>query len=354
MSGSDTTKRTPMEVVAYTPAVTELGYTFGGRTPVATVRPGQVLRVWTEDCFAGLVRTGEDVPSRVCTLPFVNPVSGPFEVLGAEPGDTLAVHVASVMPARTWAVSATFPHFGALTSSHETATLQPPLEERVWLYDIDGPAGVVRYHATRSDHVVELPLAPMVGTVGVAPAAGQVISTIVPGPHGGNLDTPEVRAGATLYLGVNAPGAMLALGDGHARQGEGEACGVAVECAAVTTLVVDLIKGVPTVWPRMETGTHLMSVGVARPLEDAYRIAHTDLVAWIAGQAGLDLLDAYQLVSQAGTCRVGNVCDPAYTVVARVAKRHLPRTTTAVEAADGGLGLHERLAAVAHGLRIHN
>jgi amidase len=102
-------------------------------------------------------------------------------------------------------VSATFRHFGALTSTHPTATSQPPLEERVWLYDVDTANGVVRYHARRCDHTVELPLEPMHGTIGVAPAAYEVRSTIVPEAHGGNLDTPEVRAGVTAYFGVTCP-----------------------------------------------------------------------------------------------------------------------------------------------------
>jgi acetamidase/formamidase len=332
--------------LVYTPAAGELGYTFGGRPPVATLACGQVLRVATEDCFGGLVRGGDDLPSRVCTLPYVNPVSGPFFIEGAEPGDTLAVHIASIVPARDWAVSATFPHFGALTSSHETATLQPPLQERVWRYTVDTAAGVVRYHATRSQHTVELPLDPMLGTIGVAPDGGRAISTITSGAHGGNLDTPQIRAGATVYLPVFVHGAMLAVGDGHARQGDGEACGVAVECATTSTLVVDLIKNATIGWPRIETDTHLMSVGAGRPLEDAYRIAHTDLTGWIAALTGLDLLDAYQLLSQAGTARIGNVCDPAYTVVARISKRHLPHPAAAYSGPADPEGAHARLRGI--------
>src|SRR5262249_32111181 len=200
-------------------------------------------------------------------------------------------------------------------STHTTATLQPPLEERVWRYDIDVPAGVVRYRARNSDHALELPLDPMHGTVGVAPASFEVRSTLVPDAHGGNMDTPELRTGTTLYLGVNVPGALFALGDGHARQGEGEVCGVAVECAMQTTIVVDLIKGVSTPWPRIESDSHIMSTGSARPLEDAYRVSQHDLVTWTAELTGLDTLDSYQLVSQAGLAPMGNVCDPNYTVL---------------------------------------
>jgi acetamidase/formamidase len=137
------------------------------------------------------------------------------------------------------------------------------------------------------------------------------------------MDTPELRAGTTLYLGVNVPGALFALGDGHARQGEGEVCGVAVECAMQTTLLVDLIKGVSTPWPRIESDRHIMSTGSARPLEDAYRVSQHDLVTWAAELTGLDTLDAYQLVSQAGLAPMGNVCDPNYTVLAKLDKRYL-------------------------------
>jgi acetamidase/formamidase len=224
-------------------------------------------------------------------------------------------------------VSSTFPHFGALTSTSHTATLQPPLEERVWRYEVDRDRRTVRFRATRSDFAVDLPMDPMHGTVGVAPAAFEARMTITTDAHGGNMDTPELRAGVTAYFGVNVEGALFALGDGHCRQGHGEVSGVAVESAMHTTVVVDLIKGIGTPWPRLESDEHLMSTGSARPLEDAYRISQHDLVTWVASLAELDLLDAYQLVSQAGEAPVGNVCDTNYTMVAKVAKRYLGRAT---------------------------
>jgi len=324
----------------YMPTAKDLSYTFGGRMPLAHLRSGDVLSTYTEDCFGGAVRTVDDLPSKVCTFPYLNPVTGPFFVEDAEPGDTLAVHFLSIVPARTVGVSSTFPHFGALTSTSHTATLQPPLEERVWLYDIDVEAGVVRYRARNSDYTVDLPLEPMHGTVGVAPAGFEARSSITCDTYGGNMDTPELRAGTTLYLGVNVHGAMLGLGDGHARQGEGEASGVAVEVAMHTAVAVEVIKGVPTPWPRIETDDTIMSVGCARPLEDAFRISHHDLVGWTAELTGLDTLDAYQLVAQAGTAPVGNVCDPNYTMLAALPKRVLRGG-----AAYGGA--HERLRAIA-------
>jgi amidase len=330
-----------LEFVRYRPEPAEYAWTFGGRPPVLTVEPGTVLELFTEDCFGGQVRGIDDLPSQVCEFPYLNPVTGPIAVRGAEPGDTLALHFVAIEPARDWAVSSTFPHFGALTSTHQTVTLQPPLEERVWLYEVDSAAGTVTYHARSSSEVViELPLDPMHGTVGVAPAGFEARQTITPDAHGGNMDSPEVRAGATVYFGVNHPGALFGIGDGHCRQGQGEVCGTGVEAAMVTTVVVDVVKGVGTAWPRFETDTAIMSTGSTRPLEDAYRISQHDLVTWVAAELVVDELDAYQLVSQAGEAPVANVCDPNYTFVARLDKRYLPPLRTYGN-------VHDRLRATA-------
>ncbi|WP_283134824.1 acetamidase/formamidase family protein [Rhizohabitans arisaemae] len=331
---------TDLHVISYRPEPAELSYTFGGRPAVGKIQPGSIVELYTEDCFGGKVRSVHDLPSQVCEFPYLNPVTGPFHVEGAMPGDTLALHFISIEPARDWAVSTTFPHFGALTSTHTTATLQPPLDEVVWLYDVDRERRVVRYHARRGDFSVEMPLDPMHGTVGVAPSAGEARMTITPDAHGGNMDTPELRAGVTVYLGVNVEGALFAIGDGHCRQGHGEVCGTAVETAMNTVVAVDLIKGVQTPWPRMEDDDHLMSTGSARPLEDAYRVSQHDLVTWVSSLVGMDELDTYQLISQAGTAPVGNVCDTNYTMVAKVHKAFIGRHTSYE-------GMHAKLRALA-------
>ena len=329
-----------LEVVSYSPRPEEYAWTFGGAAPVRRVQPGTVLELWTEDCFAGRVRSKDDLVSVVCEFPFLNPQTGPFFIEGAEPGDTLAVHFVSIEPSRDWAASTTVPLFGALTSTHLTATLQAPLPELVWMWQLDRVARTARFTALDSEFSVDLPLDPMHGTVGVAPANLEVRSALVPDAHGGNLDTPEMRAGTTCFLGVNVPGALFSLGDGHARQGEGETCGVAVECAMDTVVVVDLVKGQATPWPRLESDTHVMTAGSARPLEDAFRIAQADLVAWIAADHGLSLMDAYQLVSQGVESPLANVCDTNYTSVAKMRKDWLPSR-------QGPLaGVHDRLRQV--------
>jgi acetamidase/formamidase len=313
-----------LEVVTFRPEPEQYVWTFGGAAPAARIRPPAVLEVFTEDCFAGQVRSESDLVTQVCRFPFVNPQTGPFYIEGAEPGDTVAVHFLYIEPARDWGVSTTVPLFGALTATHATALLHEPLPEVVWIWQLDREARTCRFSARRGEFTAELPLDPMHGTVGVAPAALEVRSALVPDAFGGNMDTPEMRAGATCYLGVNVEGALLSLGDGHARQGEGEACGVAVETAMNTVLVVDLIKGVPCPWPRLETDEHLITTGSARPLEDAFRIATTELIRWLAAEFGLDLMDSYQLVSQGVQAPLANVVDTNYTSVAKLAKRFLP------------------------------
>ena len=313
-----------------------LAYTFGGVAPLVSVRPGTVISTWTMDCFAGRVRSTSDLVSQVCDPRYLNPQTGPFYVEGAEPGDTLAVHFLDIVPRGGRGVSTTVPLFGSLTATAFTAMLHDPLPERTWVYDIDNAAGVVRYDALDSVFTVDLPLDPMHGTVGVAPPLGEVRSSLTPGSWGGNLDTPEMRVGTTCYLGVNVEGALFSLGDGHARQGEGETCGVAVECAMDTVLVLDLIKGSPTPWPRLEDDVYLMTTGSARPLEDAFRIAHSEMTRWVQDLTGLSAMDAYQLVSQTALTPIANVVDPNYTVVAKVAKSYLPGVRAMV-------GMHDRL-----------
>jgi acetamidase/formamidase len=317
-----------LPVLSVTPAAGEYAWTFGGVPPVARIQPGTVVEVYTEDAFAGRVKSANDLVSEVCQFPFLNPQTGPFHVEGAEPGDTVAVHFVSIEPARDWAVSTTVPLFGALTSTHLTATLQPPLPEVVWMWQLDRARRTCLFSARDSDVQVELPMDPMHGTVGVAPANLEVRSALVPDAYGGNMDSPEVRAGVTCYLGVNVDGAQLSLGDGHARQGEGETCGVAVECAMNSVIIVELIKGLATPWPRFESDTHIMSAGSARPLEDAFRIAQVDLVQWVARDHGLSELDAYQLVTQAVESPLANVCDTNYTSVAKIRKEWLPGAST--------------------------
>ena len=313
-----------MDVVEFTPTPDQYAFTFGGAPPVLRVRPGTALRLWTQDAFNGALRSIDDRSAEKVDLRTINPQTGPFYVEGAEPGDTLVLHLVDLHPANDWGVSATIPFFGGLTATDRTVTLQDPLPDVTWIYPLDRERGTVGYRARFGDLTLELPLAPMLGTVGVAPAGGEVRSALVPERFGGNLDAPQMRAGSTVYLGVNVEGALFSIGDGHYRQGEGEACGTAVEGAMTTTLIVDLIKGGAPAWPRLEDDEHWMAVGSSRPMEDSWRIAQAELVGWFTGLYRLHLLDAYQLLSQITRAPIANVVDANYSVVVQAPKALLP------------------------------
>jgi acetamidase/formamidase len=313
-----------LDVVEFSPTREQYAWTFGGVEPIRRVAPGTLMKLWTEDAFSGRLQSTSDRPSDKLDMREVNPQTGPFYVEGAEPGDTLALHFVDLEPARDWAASATIPFFGGLTGTDRTATLHGPLPELTWIYQLDRNRRVVVFEALRSDLRLELPVEPMLGTVGVAPAGREVRTSLVPDMFGGNMDTPEMRAGATCYLGVNVEGALFSVGDGHYRQGEGEACGTAVEGAMNVTLIVELIKGHAPVWPRIEQDDHYVVVASSRPLEDAWRASQVGMIEWLGELYGLDRLDAYQLLTQISEAPLANVVDANYSAVTKVAKRLLP------------------------------
>lgn len=310
--------------VIYIPKPEELVYTFGGHPAKMHLKPGTTLVTWTEDCYDGAVKTPNDIPSKVIPPGHDNPQTGPFYLDGAEPGDALAVHIIKLEPSRDYAISSSFPGFGALTATSYTALLHEPLEERVWFYKVDKAKNTVRYEAHKTKHAVDLPMRPFLGCIGVAPAGGEVRTTIVPEAFGGNMDTWQACAGATVYLPVNVPGALFSIGDGHLVEGSGEIIGTAVESALNVTLKIELIKKAQLSWPRIEDDNYIMSAGSYRPLEDAARIAYNDVVRWIAANYKMDLQDAYQLVSQTAETDLTQMVDPNYTVVVKVPKKYLP------------------------------
>lgn len=312
-------------VLRYIPKHSELKYTFGGVAATHRIKPGTRIVSWSEDCYDGAVTRPGQLPTKVVPPGHENPQTGPFWIEGAEPGDTLAVRIERLAPARDHGISSFFPGFGALNGTDRTAILGDDLPETVWFYEVDRAKGVVRTRSGDGRRSWEVPLSPFLGCLGVAPASAEVRSTIVPGAFGGNMDSPELRAGATVYLGVNVPGALLSFGDGHYAQGEGEIIGTAVEGAMDVELTVDLIKGRRTPWPRIETADWMMTVGAARPLEDAARIAFKEMVRWIQETSGLGEMDAYQFVSQNARAPITEIVDPDYTVVVKIEKKRLPK-----------------------------
>ena len=311
-------------VLRYIPKHEELTYTFGGVAPVRHIAPGTRIVTWTEDCYDGAVTRPDQLPSKVAPIGHDNPETGPFYVEGAEPGDTLAIHIEKLEPARSYGISSSFPGFGALNGTDRTAMLQADLPETVWFYDVDRARGVARTKSTDGKRTWEVPLAPFLGCLGVAPANGAARSTIVPDSFGGNMDCPEVRAGNTIYLGVRVAGGLVSFGDGHFAMGEGEIIGTAIEGAMNVELTVDLVKHRETPWPRIENAEWMMSLGAARPLEDAARVAFKDRVQGVMEKTGLSLMDAYEFVSQTARAPVVEMVDPLYTVLVKVPKDRLP------------------------------
>ncbi len=308
----------------YIPKHEELKYTFGGVPPTHHIAPGTRIVSWTEDCYDGAVTRPDQMPSKVQPPGHDNPQTGPFYVDGAEPGDTLAIRIVKLEPARSYGISSLFPGFGALNGTDRTAVLQPDLPERVWFYEVDKAKNVARTRSSDGKHAWEVPIAPFLGCLGVSPAYGEARSTIVPDNFGGNMDCPEVKAGNTVYLGVRVPGGLLSFGDGHYAMGDGEIIGTAIEGAMNVELTVDLIKKKETPWPRIENEQWMMSLGAARPLEDAARIAFKDMVQWVVEKTGMDVLDAYQFVSQNARAPLVEMVDPLYTVLVKVPKDRLP------------------------------
>lgn len=310
--------------VTYIPKPGDYKYTFGQHKPVMRVKPGWVVETMTEDCYDGRVKSPQDIPTQVIPPDHDNPQTGPFYIEGAEPGDTLAVHILKIEPSRDYGISSYFPYFGALSVTDYTALLHPPLPEKVWWYEINHKNNTVRFKALSGNFTCEIPMRPFLGCLGVAPAHNEARWTVVPEAFGGNLDFPEVKEGATVYLPVNVKGALLFMGDGHLVQGDGEIIGTAVEAAMKVTFVTDIIKSWRINWPRVENDDYIMSVGSYRPLEDAFRIAHKDMVTWLVNDFGLEMMDAYQLLSQVGVAKIAQVVDPNYTVAACFPKKYLP------------------------------
>ncbi|MEJ1964707.1 MAG: acetamidase/formamidase family protein [Gammaproteobacteria bacterium] len=311
-------------VLRWVPKHEELCYTFGGVSARKHIKSGTRIVTWTEDCFDGNVKTAADLLSKVLVPGHDNPQTGPFYVEGAEHGDTLAIRILKLEPARSYAVSAFSPGFGAMVGNDRTAMLGTELPEATWRYDVDAKRNVARTTSGDGKHFWEVPLAPFLGCLGVAPAEGEVRSTTVPGPFGGNMDCPEVRVGNTVYLGVNMPGALLSFGDAHYAMGDGEIIGGAIEGAMNVEVIVDLLKGVSTPVPRIENEHEIMFVGSGRPLEDAARVAFKAMIGWVRQTSGLSEVDAYQFVSQNAQAPIIQLVDPEYTVMVKIARSRLP------------------------------
>jgi amidase len=311
------------DVVHFKGAIDNVRYVFGVAPPVARLRPGNTLDTNSLDCFGNGIQKPGDTTAMAKGD---NPLTGPFFIEGAEPGDTLVVRILDLQVDGNQGVGAFSPGFGAINSTHYTPVLEKePLAEKIWFYPIDHADNTATFQALDSNFKVKIPMHPFLGCIGVAPANGEARSSIVPAEFGGNMDAPEVSVGNTLYLPVNVSGALFYFGDGHAAMGDGEVAGSAIEVPMRARLQFDVVKGKRTGWPRLENEKEIMTTGIYRPVDDAVRIAFTELVAWIHADYGLSELDAYELLSKVGKIHLTEMVDPNYVVVASVEKKYLPQ-----------------------------
>ncbi len=300
------------EVVRFTPV--KGVQTYAAREPVLKLKPGDTLETSTlwSDWFAG-----KDAP-------WPGEV-GPIAIEGAMPGDTLVVRILKIRPNASLGRSGTSTVYGSVTATTSTPMLNEPVPDKMFLWKIDasGLSAVLDLPQSRMKQI-RVDLVPMLGRLATAPPDGQAVPGGVPSTFGGNMDTSEAREGTTVYLPVYHEGAGFYFGDVHALQGDGEVIGSGIETSADVAFEFGLLKKKAIAWPRLENKDFIMVAGSARPLIDAFRIAHVEMVKWLESEYGFDRWEALQLLSQVGTAQVANVVDPNYTVVARFPKRYLP------------------------------
>ena len=291
--------------------------TIGSHEPVLRVASGDVIRTWTVDS-GGYDRHGDDLTDGG------NPQTGPFYVEGAEQGDTLRVRFDRIRPNRTRGVT------GGVVAPNVVdpgfvPQLSPRDSEDWWTLDLERRTAVLEDPPAGLGEFGEVQLEPMVGCFGVAPGRGQAISTATSGPHGGNMDYRGFREGVTVYFPVAVEGALFHIGDGHALQGDGEIVGTGIEVSMDVELSVEVLTGKTICWPRAEDETFVMAVGNTRPLDQAVQHATTELLKLLRDDYGLDYRAGSALLGQCIRYDVGNVFDPAYTMVAKVEKALLER-----------------------------
>jgi amidase len=294
--------------------------------PVARIKPGDTVSTRTRDASNDAFSVSDKTLAPKLDLTKVNPQTGPFYVEGAEPGDTLVVHLDKIELNRDWGWGGSIPYFGALAPEYKTAMTTPPAPDHLFIWHLDKSrnVGVLDLPNSKIGRL-EVPLRPFFGTIGTAPRGKECISSLVPGPHGANMDFNEVVEGVTMYFPVFEPGALFMLGDGHAAQGDGEIDGAAIETSFNVRFTVNLIKGKKINWPRLVNDKYIMSIGSTRPLMDALRLACTDLIAWLSEEYGYDKLDALQLLGQTAVLKVSNVVDPEFSVACALDKKYLPK-----------------------------
>ena len=280
--------------------------------PALHINPGDTVKTWSVDA-------GGTDPEGLRRTSGGNPLTGPFYVEGAIPGDTLVVHFNRIRLNRDSAISSPLIVNGALNPGY--VEQRKPVEgyNSDWKLDLQGGfASLAKPTETMKEYKV--PLAPMLGCVGVAPQGGMRYRSGFLGSYGGNMDYNQLREGTTVYLPVYVPGALLFVGDGHATQGAGELTGNALETSMDIEFTVDLRAGGAPPNPRMENQDYLMASGIAGSIDEAFRGATTNLVRWLEAMYGLNAAEVSSVLGTSIVYDIAEVVDPQPHVVAKVSK----------------------------------
>ncbi len=283
--------------------------------PALRIKPGDRVVTRTIDA-----RGYDENNKKVAERP--NPQTGPFYIEGAMPGDVLVVYLEKIEPNRAtaWSSSVLAPY----AADPDFLRFEAERKQTTETWVIDKDKGVARLEAEGiRPSAIEVPLRPMLGCVATAPDRKAAVPTSTPDRFGGNMDYPGLVAGVKLMLPVYEPGALLFVGDGHARQGDGEVVGNALEVSMEVAFRVELIKQKEIGWPRLETEDYIMVLGSARPLLQALQHATTELQRWLMADYGFDERGASLLMGHALEYDIANVVDPHFTVVAKIRKTYL-------------------------------
>jgi amidase len=285
--------------------------------PVLRIWPGDTVRTKTVD--AG----GVDEKAKARVLGG-NPQTGPFYVEGAMPGDALAVHIRRLRLNRGTAISDDGLVDRALNNDYAAEHKDNNFNDVVWNLDVERGIGTLAKPSPRLKEL-SVPLRPMLGCVGVAPGFGSAgIRTGDSGRFGGNMDFSGIREGATVYLPVAQPGALLYVGDGHALQGDGELNGNALETSLDVEITVELLREKPLGGPRVENAEYLMTMGLAGSLDEAFRDATSDLATWLQQDHQLTGPETAILLGATIEYQIAEVADRNVGVVAKIKKSLIP------------------------------
>jgi amidase len=283
--------------------------------PVLHISPGDTVKTWSVDA-------GGTDPKGVRRTSGGDPLTGPFYVDGAVPGDTLAVHFTRIRLNRDTAISSPLIVNGALNAGYVERRKRVEGYNTDWKIDRDAGYAMLQ-KPTDTLKNYRVPLAPMLGCVGVAPGGGMQYRSGFLGNFGGNMDYNQLREGVTVYLPISVPGALLYIGDGHALQGAGELTGNALETSMDFEFTVELQPNGGAPAPRFENADYLMASGIAGSIDEAFRNATTNLVAWLEKKYSLNAAEVSSVLSTAIVYDVAEVVDPAVHIVAKVPKSAL-------------------------------